>query len=119
MSYDCYCDYEAPSICHEATPIARKNHRCTECGRAILKGDRYEYTWGIWGGDAQEFKTCQRCIALRDFVKAHVPCLCDVLGGLIEECMETARGYAHEAPGLLFGAYRRQVLIRRGPRVTP
>jgi hypothetical protein len=27
--------------------------------------------------------------------------------------IETAREYADEAPGLLFGAYRREILIRR------
>lgn len=38
---------------------------------------------------------------------------------LIEDSIEAAREYAHEAPGLLFGAYRRQVAIKRAARVMP
>lgn len=116
MSYDCFCDYDPPSVFNETAPVARKEHRCTECGRAIQRGEKYQCAWGIWDGMAETFKTCPRCLALRDYVKAHVPCLCLGFGRLHDDCMEAARGYAHEAPGLLFGAYRRLVLVQRAPR---
>jgi hypothetical protein len=118
MSIDCYCDYEQPSVFNTSTPIARKEHRCTECGRRIAAGERYLYTWGIWDGSAWTFKTCPRCSSLLDYVKAHVPCLCWAYGNIVDDCLEAAREYAHEAPGLLFGALRRLALIQREPRLS-
>jgi hypothetical protein len=118
VSYDCFCDYDPPSMIRESEPVARKDHRCTECGRRIAAGERYSYTWGIWDGMADTFKTCPRCLALRDYVKAHVPCLCWAYGSVTDDCIEAAQEYAHEAPGLLFGAYRRLVLIKRAPTMS-
>ena len=85
----------------------------SECGRVIEPGDAYEHVRGKLDGEVDTFKTCPRCLALKEWVKAHVPCFCLAHGNIIDDAIETARGYAHEAPGLLFGAYRRQVAIRR------
>jgi hypothetical protein len=109
----CYCDYEPAEFYHQETRKAKKAHRCSECGREIEPGDAYEHVRGKWDGEMGVFKTCPRCLALREWVKAHVPCFCWAHGNIIEDAIETARNYAHEAPGLLFGAYRRQVAIRR------
>jgi hypothetical protein len=113
MSEACYCDYEMPSLISHGTHTAKKAHKCYECARSILPGERYESTWGIWSGEANTYKTCSHCIALRDWVKAHVPCFCWAFGHIREDAIETAQGYAHEAPGLLFGAWRREVRIKR------
>lgn len=113
MSY-CECDYEAPSV-YTATKVnsARKAHRCSECRRTITPGEPYESTFGIWEGQGQAYKTCQHCLALREWVKAHVPCFCWAHGNTREDALNTASGWSHEAPGLLFGAWRREVRIRR------
>lgn len=109
----CYCDYDPPEFYHQETRRAKKEHHCSECAREIEPGEAYEHVRGKWDGRVDTFKTCPRCLALREWVRAHVPCFCWAHGNIIEDAIETARGYAHEAPGLLFGAYRRQVAIRR------
>lgn len=109
----CYCDYDAPEFYHQENRKAKKEHRCSECARAIEPGETYEHVRGKWNGDVDTFKTCPRCLALKEWVRAHVPCFCWAHGNIIEDAIETARGYAHEAPGLLFGAYRRKVAIKR------
>lgn len=114
MSYECVCDFDAPTVYNKTdVKAARKEHQCDECRCTIRIGESYEHVWGIWEGDRGTFKTCCRCLALREWVQAHVPCFCWMHGNIREEAIETARGYAHEAPGLLFGAYRREVRIRQ------
>lgn len=111
MSY-CECDFDAPSVYSKTAYVARKAHKCTECCRQIQPGERYENVFGIWDGRSDTFKTCPQCLALREWVSAHVPCVCWMHGNIRGDALEAAREWAHEAPGLLFGAYRREVLIR-------
>lgn len=110
---NCWCDYEMPDVSRSARRTARKAYTCDECFSPILPGDQYENAWGVWEGESQTYRTCIRCLALRDWVQAHVPCFCWAYGNVIEDAIVTAEYYAHEAPGLLFGALRRQVLIAR------
>lgn len=109
---DCYCDYDAPSFYHCETRKARKQHVCSECHKAIRPGDQYEHVNGKWD-DVSTFKTCSRCLDLKAFVRAHVPCFCWEHGNIVDGAIETAQEFGHEAPGLLFGAYRRKILIER------
>lgn len=116
---ECYCDYESTlQMAKTATPVARKAHRCTECRGPIAPGEKYEYVTGFGDGRFEKFKVCQRCQALRAYVVAHVPCACWGYGAMIEDLLETAQNWAREAPGLLFGAYRRKVLIDRARRAA-
>ena len=110
---ECYCDYDgpAPSVYRKAVHTARTQHKCYECGRKIQPGERYENCFAVYDGAAVTSPTCSYCLDLRECVNAHVPCLCWSHGNIREECIETAQEYAHEAPGLLFGAYRREVRI--------
>lgn len=116
MSF-CECDYDPPSI-YKRTRVqaARKEHKCSECFREIKSGEPYENAWGIWDGRADTFRTCHHCLALRDFVEAHVPCVCWAHGNTREDAINTAEGWSHEAPGLYFGALRRELLIRRASK---
>lgn len=111
---NCYCDYEHPSI-YTPTRVnaARKEHCCSECRRTIKAGEPYEIAFGIWEGEARTYKTCKHCLSLREWVKAHVPCFCWAHGQVRSDAIDTARGWSHEAPGLLFGAWRREAAIRR------
>lgn len=79
---------------------------CVECNNTIAIGTRYEYVSGKWDGHIDSFKTCLKCVALKDYTLSNVPCLCWSHGNLIEDCIETLKEYRHELPGLLFGGYR-------------
>ena len=106
MSNACYCDYEMPSFFHEETRKARKYHTCCECRRTIQPGERYEHVWGVWEDTPDTHKTCQHCVGLREYVRAHVPCFCWLYGNMLEDAVQTLHYYAHEVPGLWFGGAR-------------
>lgn len=112
---ECFCDFERPSFYAKSERGARKAHRCYECARAILPGERYEHTVAKYDGTLQAMKTCGRCLALRDWVQAHVPCFCWLHGSMLDDARETVDQYWQEAPGLLFGYLRRRVAVRRAP----
>lgn len=108
----CYCDYDPPSWYSQRRRTAAKPHRCSECSLQINAGEQYEDVRGCWDGEIDRFKTCVRCLALREYVVAHVPCFCWSHGDMIEEALQTVEAFAHEAPGLTFGALRLAVAIR-------
>ena len=113
MSYDCVCDYE-PARVYSPRIIksARKEHKCYECGRPITVGESYESTFAVWDYP-KTCKTCCRCLALRNFIQQNVKCFCWAHGNMIEDAMATADTYYEQGNGLLFGAYRRKILIER------
>ncbi|MBK1633766.1 hypothetical protein CKO31_24105 [Thiohalocapsa halophila] len=113
MTDACICPYDPPSLYRQSRPLARIEHRCAECDSTIHPGERYERVFGIWEGESGVVRTCPRCLALRDYVQAHVPCFCWAHGNTREDAIAAASAYAHEAPGLLFAALRREVAIRR------
>lgn len=114
MSY-CYCDYDMPSFFQATKPTAKKTHQCSECRRAISPGQKYERYTGMWGGDFNSYKRCQKCSELLAWIKAHVPCFCDSFGGLIEEAYETAMSYSE----LWFGINRRILRAQQQPQFVP
>jgi hypothetical protein len=115
----CYCDYdETFKVYERQTHVARKEHKCSECSRMIQPKERYEHAFGILSAGAYVYKTCSLCLDLREFVVAHVPCSCWTHRNMREDVMNDAQGWAHEAPGLLFGAYRREIRIRRARKAA-
>lgn len=44
-----------------AVPVARKQHRCGECGGKIRVGERYRKETGLSDGEIDTFKTCLPC----------------------------------------------------------
>lgn len=117
MSDYCYCDYDYDYVLNimdeRVVKAAKKDHKCTECNRTIKAGESYEFVFGFGDGEACTYKTCTHCLALREWVKAHIPCFCWAYTMMREDAINTAQAAAHEAPGLLFGAYRREVAIKR------
>lgn len=68
-SFDCCViagDGDGPSLSSSADVVARKSHRCYECGEDIERGARYRKESGLWDGRFDEFKICLPCIAVRD-----------------------------------------------------
>lgn len=57
-----------PSCYTATTPRARKRHKCCECRGVIEAGEAYHKFSGIWDGEADTFKTCCDCEALRSKV---------------------------------------------------
>lgn len=112
----CVCDYERPSMYSAKRHVARKPHKCYECCKRINPGETYERVASVFDGDFYTCATCHLCLALRDWTAAHVPCVCWAHGNMNEDCMSTIEHYAHEAPGLYFGALRRLVAIKRTRR---
>ena len=61
-------DYDTPAAYSETTPVARKSYRCCECGGVIPKGTRHIRFSGVWDGEWKNYRTCQSCAAIRDYV---------------------------------------------------
>lgn len=45
---------------------SRKEYACSECGDKIPKGALHEYAHGRWEGTWDTFRTCARCLNVRD-----------------------------------------------------
>jgi hypothetical protein len=45
---------------------ARKSHKCEECKREIIPGEKYEYYKGVFDNKIYCEKTCQDCLSLRN-----------------------------------------------------
>lgn len=79
----CDCD-NLPEIFRQKIQKARKQHFCCECGKQIDPGTDYEYVFGVWEGEADQFHTCIACADLRTsmydlgfcstFSKLHADC---------------------------------------------
>lgn len=117
MSYDCFCDYDAPNFYRQEIRKARKTFRCEECSGRITPGERYEFVSGCWDHQVSTIRTCERCYDLRQWVKNNVPCLCWAHGNLTDDLREAVEEAAYRAPqetvGLRFGFARRLVMRDR------
>jgi hypothetical protein len=125
----CFCDTgDGPDFysreVRTRSPRATKPLKCYECHYSIRPGDRYERVWAKWPDDdaPRAVPTCPRCLALREYVEAHVPCFCWEHGNMLDAARDTVEDYAWEAPGLLFGFLRLLIAVegrRRPPRAGP
>ena len=110
----CECDSDGYSSFYTAQRRkARKQHRCLECNAPILPGETYEYAAGKSEGGMWDAKTCAACLALVDWIKAHVPCYCRMHGDLYEDRLHDLVNQAAQTPGFAFGMLRRVVAAKR------
>jgi len=84
------CD-ERVNVVQTADRIARKEHRCSECYRQIVKGEKYHYEFGTLEGDAVTYRTCPHCMVAREWL--HKNCGGWIYQGVIEEICEHADEY--------------------------
>lgn len=56
-------DCEPWKVCRQENRRARKQHRCTECGRTIQTGERYSCITGLAEDHWQRFRICNHCLA--------------------------------------------------------
>lgn len=61
----CSCDYEPFDLYSVTLPVARKPHRCCECGEVIHPGEQYERAATVFQGDFECYKTCLPCSQIR------------------------------------------------------
>ncbi len=63
-------DCEIPEVYTMKTPIARKAHKCCECGILIKPGEKYVVCSGVWDGEFSSYKQhleCKEaCVVIRD-----------------------------------------------------
>lgn len=78
---------------------AAKAHRCDECGRAINKGERYEYFTGLSADSGYWYttRTCPHCLGARHWLQVE----CN--GWLFEAVYEDLKEHFEEQPDLHLG----------------
>lgn len=87
---DCTCsmgEADAPQFITENIRIARKTHKCCECGEIINIGDKYENVQGKWDGIMASFHTCIPCKNIREEY------FCDWVYGDLQEAFYECFGY--------------------------
>lgn len=67
---ECGCVYVDVDGCMELSstkyPVARKEHKCGECRKVIVPGEKYESVSGMYDGHFDTYKTCLDCVSMRD-----------------------------------------------------
>lgn len=61
----CFYDLEPAEFFKRTTPKARKQHRCSERGCVIAKGETYESVRAKWDGEMTSLKVCANCQAIK------------------------------------------------------
>lgn len=79
-------DCDPWKLYHWANRIARKDHRCFECNRIIVKGERYHYATGLMEDRWDVYKLCAHCDAASKWLM--VVCGGYLYGGIGEELLE-------------------------------
>ena len=114
MSLDAFCVCDSNTYPYfERERTARKQHRCYECGGKIEPGTKHLNIGGLCEGEWWHGRICPPCWDTFKWVQAHIPCVCFHWGNMTEELTEICREACHQAPGLLFGFYRRLIAGRR------
>ncbi len=57
---------ETASVYNESTPVARKEHRCEECRKAIPKGAKHKLVKMLYDGSWSTTRTCMLCVEIGD-----------------------------------------------------
>lgn len=87
----CRTDGEYADAYSVYKPIARKEHKCGECRRVILAGERYERHSMVHEGTASDHIICSHCAVLSAWIG--IQCNGTVCGELIEDIEEHALEY--------------------------
>lgn len=97
---------------------ARKDHKCNECGRTILKLETYEYTSSLFDGEFSSSKMCCHCSVAAEWLKNNCGgyLTCGIIED-IEDHIDEYRGVAVCVPRLqrLKIGMKRRWTIMRGP----
>lgn len=108
----CMTDYDRPSVYSERERIARKDHKCGECGRTILKGEPYQFVSGVWDGRANSYKTCSHCCVVQEWLMRE--CSGFMFSMIGEDIEDHARDYSRIDLFRLRVGMRHQWRTRKG-----
>ena len=114
----CMIDYADGSVTEltVAFRVARKQHKCTECYRAIQAGESYLYETHLWDGRINTCKTCSHCQIVCKWLTAE--CGGYVYGGVKDDIREHAyEGYGMDVARLAVAMTRKWV--RRDGSLRP
>lgn len=63
----CECEIDSyPSVVWESEPVARKKHKCCECGSDISPGEKYYIYKQVCDGEFYSNKMCMICKGVFD-----------------------------------------------------
>ena len=94
------------TVISEANYTARKDHRCTECGRAICIGEAYRRETIVFEHARSTWKTCLHCQRVRDWLS--VECGGWAFGEIEEDIHEHAEsGYGMRVKMMAVGMDRK------------
>ena len=73
------------------TRVARKTHKCAECGRVIAKGESHRFYKGLIYGSWFDGRQCAHCMVMADWLSRE--CGGFLTEGVLEDFEEHAREY--------------------------
>ncbi len=105
----CSVDYaELVTMLTNKKTVARKEHRCNECGRNIVRGETYLYESYVHDGSLDTHKTCLHCLRVRDWL--YQECGGAVFGDVREEIIDHYReGHGIKLARLAVGMRRKWI----------
>lgn len=91
----CYIDLSDgySELLRNSQPTARKEHRCSECGRIISKGEKYTFEVTLFEKEIRQYKVCSHCGLVRKWLEKQ----CN--GWLYEGILEDFYEHKNESPG--------------------
>lgn len=94
------------TVLYERHPVAKKEHKCNECHRAIPAGEKYLYETYVWDGKVHTHKTCRHCQVVRKWLLGE--CSGFLYGAIAEDIHEHAQeGYGVGVKMLAIGIYKK------------
>lgn len=84
------CD-ERVEVFQAVDRVGRKEHRCSECRRPIVPGEKYHYEFGKLEGEPVTYRTCSHCMIAREWLRKN--CGGWIYEGVIEDISEHAQQY--------------------------
>lgn len=90
----CYIDWSDgySELLRNSQPTARKEHKCSECGRIISKGERYTFEVTLFDKQIWQYKFCSHCILIRKWLEKQCG------GWMYDAILEDFHEHQYESP---------------------